>query len=189
MNFIMPPSFPKDTFREFGRRAGEFFPAIQTNEYLDDPLQKRQHFDRALLAVCYRYRACSEYNDAFKALLVNTSELWREWAGDEEQNYKIEQCLYQFFMSGLSVFDSLGFCLYFVGSMICPKHFLNVRDPKCITLKDTCSKFTAAFTNVSITNHLAKLLNDTEFSKIKDIRNILAHRLTGRRNIAINNPG
>jgi len=183
MEFSMPPTFPYATFREFGKSSAELFPEMQSNEYLADPLQRRQHFDRALLAVCYRYRACSEYNDAFKAMLVNASELWREWGGDEEQNYKIEQTLYQFFMSGLSVFDSLGFCLYFLGSMVRPKDFPLISKLKRITLEATCRAFTVAFSDALITDHLKGLLIDAAFLNIKEIRNILSHRLTGRRNI------
>jgi hypothetical protein len=185
MNFSMPPTFPQDIFQEFGRRASELFPAILTDEDLDDPLQKRMHFERAWSAVRFRYRACSEYNEAFKALLVNGSDLWRAWSADEEQNYKMEQILYQFYMSALSVFDSLGFCLYFIGGMVSSKHFPNVRNPEHITLRATISAFTAAFPHASISNYLAGM-KDTEFSKIKKIRNILSHRLIGRRTIREN---
>jgi hypothetical protein len=179
----MPPTFPQNAFQEFGKRASKFFPTILSDDDLNDPLQKRQHFERAWLAVRYRYRACSEYNEEYKALLVNPSDLWREWSADEEQNYQLEKSLYQFFMSGLSVFESLGFCLYFVGSMVCPNHFPFVSNPKRITSAATSKAFTAAFPYASITNHLAELSRDTEYRKIDTIRNILAHRLTGRRNV------
>jgi hypothetical protein len=66
-------------------------------------------------------------------LLVNASNLWREWsAADGEQNYKLEKTLYQFFMSSLSVFESLGFCLYFVGHRVCPQHFRLVTTPDIV---------------------------------------------------------
>lgn len=183
MNLSMPSTFPHDIFQEFAKFAGNFFPDILSDENLCDPFQKRQHFERALLAVCYRYRACSEYNIAFKALFSNTSDLWREWGADEEQNYKVEQCLYHFFMNGLSVFESLGFCLYFVGSMIDPKHFPEVSSPRRIKLETTVSKFEAGFPNALITNNLRELLKNSMFTEIRAIRNILAHRLSGRRNI------
>jgi hypothetical protein len=183
MTFSMPSTFPHDTFQEFGKLASKLFPAVLSNENLDDPFQERQHFERAWLAVRYRYRACSEQNEAFKALLEHTTDLWREWGADEEQNYKLEQCLYHFFMNCLSVFDSLTFCLYFVGAMIDPKHFSHVSKPKNITLKTTINAFASAFPNAPITNHLRKLSEDPEFKRIDTIRNILAHRLTGRRNV------
>ena len=183
MNLSMPPSFPQDTFQQFIKHVNDFFPDPYSHESFNDPLQKQQQFKRASLAVCYRYRACSECNDTFKALLVNASDRWSEWGDDEEQNFKIENTLYQFFMSGLSVFDSLGFCLYFVGNMISSKHFHLVSKPKRITLEMTSSEFKADFIHASITNHLAHLLKNTEFKRLKEIRNILSHRLSSSRHI------
>lgn len=179
MNFSMPSTFPQDTFQEFRKLASKFF----SDENLCDPFQKQRHFELAWFAVRYRYRACSEHNEAFKALLDNATDLWREWGADEEQNYRLEQCLYHFFMNCLSVFDSLVFCLYFVGGMVDPKHFAHVSNPKSITLKTTTTAFMAAFPHASINNHLRELSKDSEFSKIEATRNILAHRLTGRRNV------
>ncbi len=183
MTFSMPSTFPQDTFQEFGKLASKLFPAVLSDENLNDQLQKQQHFERAWLAIRYRYRACSEQNEAFKALLQHTTDLWREWGADEEQNYRLEQCLYYFFMNCLSVFDSLAFCLYFVGAMIDAEHFSHVGKPKNITLKTTTNAFASAFPNAPITGHLRKLSEDSEFKRIKTVRNILAHRLTGRRNV------
>jgi hypothetical protein len=39
------------------------------------------------------YRICAECNDEFKALRANPGE-------DEELTYKLERCIYVFFMSG-----------------------------------------------------------------------------------------
>jgi len=186
MTFSMPSTFPENTFQEFVKLAGKFFPALLSEENLNDPQKKRMHFERAWLAVRYRYRACSEHNEGFKALIVNASDLWKEWSADKEQNYRVEQCLYHFFMNGLSVFDSLGFCLYFVARMVDPKHFAHVGNPEKITLKTTTRTFKAAFPHASITNHLRELLENPEFIKIKAIRNILAHRLSSWRTIISN---
>lgn len=186
MSFLMPSTFPHDRFREFGRGAGKFFPAMLSSESYDDPLQKRLHFDRACFAVCYRYRACSEYNEAFKALLANAGESWRE-GYDQDHNYKIEQCLFQFYMNALSVFDTFGFCLYFVGRMVNCKHFSLVSKPDKITLNATSKEFGIAFPSLSITKCLAELLNDTEFRNIQKERNILTHRLAAMRCIRVYN--
>lgn len=139
MNFAMSPTFPQSTFQEFGKLASSLFPPILSDENLNDPCQKLLHFQRAWLAVRYRQRACSEQNEAFKLLFTDAmaSDLWREWSEGEEHHYELEQCLYNFFMDALSVFESLGFCQYFVGAMIDPKNFPNVSNPKYITLKVT----------------------------------------------------
>jgi hypothetical protein len=102
---------------------------------------------------------------------------------DEEQNYKLERCIYVFFMSGLSAFESFGFCLYFLGNILRPNNFPHVGKPRRITLAATAKAFTAAFPQASITHHLSELLHRPEFTAIDGIRNILAHRLSGRRSI------
>jgi len=61
-----------------------------------------------LQAVRYRYRLCTECSEEFKALLANPSETWQAGWGDEELMYKLERCIYVFFMSGLSVFESFA---------------------------------------------------------------------------------
>lgn len=183
MKLAISPTFPQSTFQEFGRLASAFFPPILSDEDLNDPCQKL--FQRAWLAVRYRHRACSEQNEAFKIILTNAmaSDLWREWSEGEQHHYELEQCLYSFFMNALSVFESFGFCLYYVGSTIAPRNFPNVSNPKNITLKATGTAFDAAFPHASIAARLMELPQDPDLIRIDAIRNILAHRLIGRRNI------
>jgi hypothetical protein len=176
----MPTAFPERQFQAFKRGANAFFPTPTIDE---DPLETCRHFMMAWLAVRYRYRICAECNDEFKALLANASQLWRAWSADEEQNYELERCIYLFFMSGLSVFESFGFCLYFVGNALRPADFPHVGKPKSITLAATAKAFAAAFPQAKITGLLAGLQGDAGFTTIDDIRNILAHRLSGRRSI------
>jgi len=135
------------------------------------------------MAVAYRYRTCAEHNDEFRALLRGASDLWREWGVDEEQNYKLERCLYGFFTNGLSVFESLGYCLYFVGAALQPGDFPDVSRPRNINLKQTADAFKIAFAHVSVTTLLAVLAHEPHFKRLSDIRNALAHRLGGRRGI------
>lgn len=181
----MPSAFPKDEFKEFGKVAATLFPATLSDEALNDPREKRLHFQGAWLAVCYRYRACAEQNAAFKAAFDKAmcSDLWREWSIGEDDNYELEQCIYGFFMNALSVLESFGFCLYFVGAAIDWQNFQKINAPKGITLMTTSAAFKAAFPNSFITANLTAMASDAAFTRIDTIRNLLAHRLTGRRNI------
>jgi hypothetical protein len=77
MDFTMPATFPETEFRAFWLGASAFFPAVASDEALFDPQEKRRHFDWSLQAVRYRYRSCAEYQDEFKALLDNASDMWR----------------------------------------------------------------------------------------------------------------
>ncbi len=175
--------FPEQTFQEFGRRAAGWFPPLRSTEDLDDPLQKRRHFERSWVAVAYRYRACAEHNEEFKVLLHNAGDLWREWGADEEQNYRFERCLYEFFLSGLSVFESFAFSLYFVGAVMRPGEFPHAEQPKKITVERTVNAFRASFPEAAITQRLSALPEAPAFETLNTIRNILGHRLAGRRNV------
>lgn len=121
------------------------------------------------------------FNSIFTKAMSN--DLWREWSVGEEHTYQVEQCLYGFFMNGLSVLESFRFCLYFLGAMIDEQNFQKTNSPKCITLKTTRTAFQAAFQNSSVTRNLTAMPNDSGFTRISDIRNLLAHRIAGRRNI------
>jgi hypothetical protein len=183
MPLAMPPGFPDEPFLNFGRLAGGLFPSSISDEALGDPLQRGMHFHHAWRAVQHRYRLCAECDDEFKALLANTSELWREWSMDEETNYAVERCTYVFFMGGLAVFESFGYAVYFLGHCLRPDRFPHVNKPRRISLAVTSRAFTAAFPAAAITRRLAALPPDPGFTTIDGIRNILAHRLSGRRNI------
>jgi hypothetical protein len=183
MPLQMPPGFPTTPFLKFGTLAGALFPPALSDEALWDPLERGRHFDRAWRAVRYRYRTCSDCNDDFRALLAGASALWRAWSEDEETNYQLERTIYGFFTNGLSVFESLGFALYFVGGMLRRDVFRHIGKPKGISLDATAKAFAEAFPRALITERLTALLQAKPHKEIDEVRNILAHRLSGMRNI------
>lgn len=176
----MPSSFPMDEFRAFGLATVPLFPKVLSDDDLNDPLKRRSHCDSAWQAVRYRFRICAECNEELKGLLANPSEMWRAGWGDEELTYELERCIYTFFMSGLSAFESFGYCLCFGGHALNPSAFPDVATPRTITLKRTTRAFTAAFPNAPITGILTGLSTDVRFTVVDAIRNVLAHRLSGR---------
>lgn len=145
--------------------------------------EKRRQFDWSWQAVRYRYRSCSECKDEFRTLLGNASELWRAGGADEELTFKLERCIYVFFMSGLSVFDSFAFCLYFLGHAIQPGGFPNVANPRKITRMATAKAFGSAFPQSPLTGLLGSMPQDARFDTIDTVRNLLAHRISGRRSV------
>jgi hypothetical protein len=182
-DIVMPASFPETDFRAFGIAATAFFPGVISDEALFDPEEKRRHFDWSWQAVRYRYRSCAECNDEFQLLLANPSEMWKAGWGDEELTYKLERCIYQFFTAALSVFDSFAFCLYFYGNALEPGTFPEVANPRAITRNTTAKAFTAAFPKAPITALLAGLSKDSRFSTIDTVRNLVGHRISGRRSV------
>ena len=179
----MPPSFPMDEFRAFGLATTPLFPKTLSSEDLNDPLNRRTHFDWSWQAVRYRYRSAAECSEEFKALLANPSGTWQAGWGDEELTYKLERCIYTFFMNGLSVFDSFAYALYFLGHAIQPAAFPDVAKLRNITRKATGKAFAGAFEQEPLTKLLANLSSNAEFGVIDELRNILGHRLSGRHSV------
>ncbi len=167
-------------FRAFGLATRPFFPRAISDEDLNDPLQRRKNFDWAWQAVRYRYRGASEANDEFRTLYANLPEQWEAGWGDEEFAFKLERCIYAFFVSGLSVFDSFAYCLYFLGHSIAPVSFASVAKPRKITRGSTATALKTAFPGEQIAVSLAGLSSDPRFETIDAVRNVLAHRLSGR---------
>src|SRR5581483_8116037 len=109
------------------------FLPMKSEENLFDPLERRRQFDWSWQAVRYRYRSSIECSEEFKALLANPSQSWQNGWGDEELLYKLERCIYVFFMGALSVFDSFAFSLYFYGNALQPGAFSKITNPRSIT--------------------------------------------------------
>jgi hypothetical protein len=133
--------------------------------------------------VRYRYRSCAECNEEFKALLDNPSQMWQSGWGDEELTYKLERYIYIFFMSALSIFDSFTVSLYFLGNAIQAAAFPDVANPRKITRASTHQAMSSAFPNDAITGLLGSLPNDVRFTAVDHIRNLLGHRISGRRSV------
>jgi hypothetical protein len=183
MDISMPSDFPLTDFRAFGLASQRFFPKLLSDEDLNDPQEKLRHFQWAWQAVRYRYRLCFDSSDEFSALLLNAGESWRKGGSDEELSYKLERCIYVFFLSSVSIFDSLAFCLYFFGNALQPVNFRYVYKPKKITLKATTTAFATSFPEANISQRLTELSKQPEFTALEENRNILAHRLSGRRSV------
>jgi hypothetical protein len=175
---LMPASFPATEFAAFGAAAEPFFPHVMSSEAKFDPLEKRRQFDWSWQAVRYRYRTCAECADELKQLEPGPAGL-----GYEEWMYKLDRCIYLFFTSALSVFDSFAFCLYFLGNAIDQAAFVEVNNPRRITRRTTSTAFTTTFPQATITGFLANLSTDPAFDTIDDVRNRVGHRLSGRRSI------
>jgi hypothetical protein len=86
-------------------------------------------------------------------------------------------------MSNLSVFESFGFRLYFLGNALSPASFRHIENSKNISLSGTSKAFNSAFPRKAITICFEKMLKAPEYITIEKIRNILVHRVSGRRSI------
>jgi hypothetical protein len=179
-------AFPEDDFRTFAIAASTHFPAPFSDADLSDRTARWQ-FDRSCQAVRFLtvYRLCTECCGEYKALRARPSELWAIGWADEELNYKLERCIYVFCMSGLSVLENFVFCLYFYGNAIHPDLFAYFNEPRKINIATTSEAFAATFPAATITQQLVRLRKEPAYIDLDTLRNILAHRLAGRRSVKI----
>lgn len=184
MGNATPAVFPEQEFHAFLVAARAFFPPFLGHEMLDDEWERFWQFDRSYQAVRYRYRLCSESNDEFRSLLANADDEWREGISDDQElRYQIERAVYTFFMSALSVFESFGFCLYFVGNAVRPADFLLFAQPRRITLEATKNAFSTTFPQARISQVLPRIMDNPVFMMIDAVRNVLSHRVAGTRSV------
>jgi hypothetical protein len=65
-----------------------------------------------------------------------------------------------------------------------PSAFPDVATPRKITRSATARAYSAAFPQATITRLLAELADDAGFAAIDAVRNVVGHRLAGRRSVA-----
>ncbi len=180
----LPRSFPLKTFRRFGIRARKFLPVPHSREWYVDRHDRTPHFDSSWQAVRYRYRSCVETAREFRFLVANAGERWIDAMElNEELTYSVEKCIYAFFGNALSVFDSFAFCLYFLGNGVRPLGFKLVGTPERITIKETAKAYNSEFPSANISFLLGNLLTNSDFKRLAAIRNVLMHRLAGRKTV------
>jgi hypothetical protein len=64
-----------------------------------------------------------------------------------------------------------------------PAAFPNIANPRSITLSATARAFAGAFPQARVTRLLQELSNNAGFSTIDTVRNLVGHRLSGRRSV------
>jgi hypothetical protein len=83
----------------------------------------------------------------------------------------------------VSIFDSFALSLYFLGNAIQAAAFPDVASPRNITRASTHKAMSITFPADPSTGLLGNLLIDARFMAIDHIRNLLGHRISGRRSV------
>lgn len=158
----MPPDFPTTIYNDFTKRAAILVPTTQ-------PMFK--HHAGANNAVAYRFRSCAEADEAYSAALAS---------GDgSEERYRQVGAFFSFFTASLATIESLCYSLYALGQAKGAPGFDLIdgkRDWK-VDPGTTQAAFARAFAGSSIAAELAVLASSVEFKALRDIRNVLAHRV------------
>jgi len=136
-------------------------------------VKEYEHFTGAWNALSYRYKASYDHGRNFIKLLKQHGT-----APEPDKRYLQEQALFNYFNSCFSVFESMCYGFYAIGSIVSPDYFF-INDPsdqRKITPESTCKAFQKAFPGEIITNTLTELIADSKYISIRDTRNILTHR-------------
>lgn len=142
-----------------------------------------EHFSGAWNAIAYRYKATIDQGGDFVKLL----KLYGT-APQPEKRYLQEQALFNHFSSCFSVFESMCYGFFAIGSIVSPEYF-SINDPadqRKISPETTKRTFQKAFPDEQITKTLIELIDDSEFENIRNTRNILTHRTAPGRKIYLN---
>jgi hypothetical protein len=173
LGLIMPDDFPSDLCDDINNRV---------SKNRDNYLNSWHQFAGGWNAVAYRFLSCTEYNVDFTSSIIKHGN-----SPSQPERYNQEKLLYNFFVTGLSIIESLGYALYAIGSIIDKNNFpiSSKKDLKNIWIESTISKFKKSnlLKNISIALILEELTKSKDYKDWKDIRNILAHRSAPGRNI------
>lgn len=169
-NGLIIQGFPQEKYESIHLILSSRY--AEKNEY--------EHFSGAWNAIAYRYRGAIDHGSDFVKLI----KLYGT-APQPEKRYLQEQALFNHFSSCFSVFESVCYGFFAIGSIINPEYFSisDKADQRKISPETTKKTFQKAFPDEQITKTLIELTADSEFGNIRNTRNILIHRTAPGRKI------
>jgi hypothetical protein len=131
-------------------------------------------------AVAYRFRATADHDQAFTIAINESadSRISTDTGLAFENKHVQERELFGFFVTGLSVLESIAYSVFVLCSMVNPQAFpiQTVQDRRRVSLGETEKRLQANFPSELLTPEFHSCLADSNFQQWKDIRNTLAHR-------------
>jgi hypothetical protein len=158
------------------------FEAIYTKMTPRSSHSAHTRFVSAWSAVSYRYMAVSEYDGWFTASIVSAGP-----GPGQPIRYEQERDLFNFFSTGVSVFDAFCFGAFAIGAHTGSIDFklAGDSDERRVDWKRLVSAYTKSFVNDPIISVLISIDTDKALGEIRDARNILMHRAVPPRQIGI----
>lgn len=172
-NGLIIQNFPQNDY--------EAIHSILSSKYSER--KEYEHFSGAWNAVAYRYKATIDHGKDFIELLKSHGT-----TPQPEKRYLQEKALFNHFSSCFSVFESLCYGFFAIGSIARPEIFF-INDPsdqRKVSPETTKKTFQKAFPNETLTKVLVDLSLDTDFENIRNTRNILTHRTSPGRRVYFN---
>lgn len=165
---------------------------LQDSMYLNEDACHEYMY--AWLATLNRYRLCLEAHESFTASILNHGDY-----PDQPYRYEQDRDLFIFYVSGLSVIDTICYGAYATGTMLDAKlgtnyfKFATPKDKREANLDKTRQIFYKNYPSDDFSINLSALTDTNsdhrtlsplkEYIEWKEIRNILAHRSAPGRSI------
>ncbi len=132
-------------------------------------------FESAWTSCAHRFLSLARNDDQFVAALRRGGR-----HPDERELHAQEEALFGFVSNGMAVAESVGYSLYAIASLLLPASFplATPTDRRNATLGATMRGYSAELAQEGITRVLFWRLNSHDFGWWKDVRALLAHRLT-----------
>lgn len=165
--YSLPDDFPRDRYVATLR----LLQRVQTND--QDLIGLARQCLMGLNGIAFRFRLCAEADLAF-------SDVDRQFGNNPTHDAYVQRAnhLYVFFLSGLSVIESLVYAVHAMpaisGNLAFPMK--TVDDQQAITLGQTVKRLRDQYPTAPITRALDSLQTNREFLRWLGIRNIFAHR-------------
>jgi len=123
-------------------------------------------------AIPYRYASLLKYNDRYAELVAGHGN-----SPSPEIRAEQEEAIFNFFMAGFSIIDTLGYAMYAIAGYANASRFPLTDEMKPnVNLVMVMEKFRAYFKNEKITSSMKGILESQEYGEWKVVRNILMHR-------------
>jgi hypothetical protein len=169
-NLSMPAEFPSEDCEAFKERV---------MLYQNDHPGTLGEFTAAMLAVEYRFKAASEYDEAFTASVSMPGGD----APESIERYRQERNLFGFFANGLSVIECACYAFYDVGKALQSSIFS--AELWEINPNLTKDAFQRAYGSERLTACLRTLVKSPVYKGWQRARNILVHRAAPGRVISL----
>jgi hypothetical protein len=165
----MSADFPEAAYNEIAAHVG--------------PLQPRfsaayRHHAGAWNAVAIRFRSAAEADDVFQSSLNELTSI--------EQRFRQEGALFQFFTNSVSVLDSCAYALHALANMIdSPAFPLTSQSLRTEDFRRVARSFEQQYPADSLAVALVSTDADALATELRDLRNILSHRVASTRSYVL----
>jgi len=180
-DFEISPDFPSKSYTDIFVIVDRFIKATQPElQTVVSSINPWTEFTGGWNAVRARFEGCTDASEAYTKLVIaagNSPSIPTRYTQDNE--------LFIFFFAGFAVMDSLAYALFSLGNMLASPDFpmATEKNLKSINFASTAKRFSTRYPNEDLSVMLSALSTTTKYVELKNVRNILAHRVAPGRNL------